>query len=212
MFQMRAQGEFLNMPADGAWDRQAFHQWEERSFLPEREKQEGQALHRLAQALDAIVREELSPLQRQVLERCWFDGAKAAQVARELGCNRSSVTRALRRAQGQIYDRLKYAVFALREEEPKDCAGAVAQAAQVLAVRRLPEETIGQRIKKLRLQHALTRKQLASALCTEESAVSRWERDVALPDTQALIGLARLFGVQTDALLFGESGGQERFP
>lgn len=201
---MNSQGNASSTLLDRVWDRQAFRLWEGQSFLTDGERQKEQAAHRLAQALDAIVREELSPSQRQVLERCWFDGAKAAQVAREMGCNRSTVTRTLRRAQEQIYDRLKYAVFALREEDgPQDCAGAVAQAAQSLAVSRLPEETVGQRVQKLRMRRAMSRKQLADALSTEESAVSRWERDVALPDTQAVIGLARLFGVRTDEILFG---------
>lgn len=151
-----------------------------------------------------IIQEELTPPQRQVLERYWFDGEKLAQIARELGQNRSSVSRTLRRAQKNIYGSLKYAVLALRgEAQEQEFSLAVSQAAKVLAARGQPADTMGERIRKLRAQRALTKKQLAAALCVDEAAVSRWERDVELPDTSALMHLAQLFGVRADDILFG---------
>lgn len=185
-------------------DRSAFRSWSEQAFLSPEEERGRQTTCRLAQALDVIIQEELTPPQRQVLERYWFDGEKIAQIARELGQNRSSVSRTLRRAQKNIYGSLKYAVLALRgEAQEQEFSLAVSQAAQVLAARGQPADTMGERIRKLRAQRALTKKQLAAALCVDEAAVSRWERDVELPDTSALMHLAQLFGVRTDDILFG---------
>lgn len=185
-------------------DRSAFRSWSEQAFLSPEEERGRQTTCRLAQALDVIIQEELTPPQRQVLERYWFDGEKLAQIARELGQNRSSVSRTLRRAQKNIYGSLKYAVLALRgEAQEQEFSLAVSQAAQVLAARGQPADTMGERIRKLRTQRALTKKQLAAALCVDEAAVSRWERDVELPDTSALMHLAQLFGVRADDILFG---------
>lgn len=185
-------------------DRSAFRSWSEQAFLSPEEERGRQTTCRLAQALDVIIQEELTPPQRQVLERYWFDGEKLAQIARELGQNRSSVSRTLRRAQKNIYGSLKYAVLALRgEAQEQEFSLAVSQAAQVLAARGQPADTMGERIRKLRAQRALTKKQLAAALCVDEAAVSRWERDVELPDTSALMHLAQLFGVRADDILFG---------
>lgn len=187
-------------------DRSAFRSWSEQAFLSPEEERGRQTTCRLAQALDVIIQEELTPPQRQVLERYWFDGEKLAQIARELGQNRSSVSRTLRRAQKNIYGSLKYAVLALRgeeQEQEQEFSLAVSQAAQVLAARGQPADTMGERIRKLRAQRALTKKQLAAALCVDEAAVSRWERDVELPDTSALMHLAQLFGVRADDILFG---------
>lgn len=185
-------------------DRSAFRSWSEQAFLSPEEERGRQTTCRLAQALDVIIQEELTPPQRQVLERYWFDGEKIAQIARELGQNRSSVSRTLRRAQKNIYGSLKYAVLALRgEAQEQEFSLAVSQAAQVLAARGQPADTMGERIGKLRAQRALTKKQLAAALCVDEAAVSRWERDVELPDTSALMHLAQLFGVRADDILFG---------
>lgn len=196
-------------------DRSAFRSWSEQAFLSPEEERGRQTTCRLAQALDVIIQEELTPPQRQVLERYWFDGEKLAQIARELGQNRSSVSRTLRRAQKNIYGSLKYAVLALRgEAQEQEFSLAVSQAAKVLAARGQPADTMGERIRKLRAQRALTKKQLAAALCVDEAAVSRWERDVELPDTFALMHLAQLFGVRSDDILFGagESAGSPARP
>lgn len=188
------------------WDHPAFRLWSEQVFLAPEEEHGRQAAHRLAQALEVAIREELSPAQRQVLERYWFDGAKTPQIARELGLNRSTVARNLRRAQEKLQGHLKYAVLALHGDAP-DFAQALAGAAQALAAGGCPESSVGVRCRKLRLQQALTPKQLAVALSVDEAAVSRWERDAELPDTPALIGMARLFGVRADDILFGLEGG-----
>lgn len=196
-------------------DRSAFRSWSEQAFLSPEEERGRQTTCRLAQALDVIIQEELTPPQRQVLERYWFDGEKLAQIARELGQNRSSVSRTLRRAQKNIYGSLKYAVLALRgEAQEQEFSLAVSQAAKVLAARGQPADTMGERIRKLRAQRALTKKQLAAALCVDEAVVSRWERDVELPDTSALMHLAQLFGVRSDDILFGagESAGSPARP
>lgn len=196
-------------------DQSAFRSWSEQAFLSPEEERGRQTTCRLAQALDVIIQEELTPPQRQVLERYWFDGEKLAQIARELGQNRSSVSRTLRRAQKNIYGSLKYAVLALRgEAQEQEFSLAVSQAAKVLAARGQPADTMGERIRKLRAQRALTKKQLAAALCVDEAAVSRWERDVELPDTSALMHLAQLFGVRADDILFGagESAGSPARP
>ena len=151
------------------------------------------------------------PSQRQLLERCWLEGEKPAQIARETGRSRSTVSRTLRRAQEVIDSRLKYAVLALeREKEESDYLQMVSQASQVLAASSHEGHTIGGRVQRLRMQHALTKKQLAAALSCDEAAVSRWERDVELPDTAALMRMVQLFSIRADDLLFGEEKGEQR--
>lgn len=192
-----------------SWDRLAFRNWTWQAFLSPEEERHRQTVCRLAQALDLIIREELSPSQRRMLERYWFEGEKPAQIARDTGLNRSTISRTLHRAQESIYSHLKYAVLALNSEKAEpDFLQAVSQASQVLAAAGQAEDTIGGRIRKLRMQHALTKKQLAAALSADEAAVSRWERDVELPDTVALMRMARLFSVRADDLLFGFGEGE----
>lgn len=56
-------------------------------------------------------------------------------------------------------------------------------------------------IKKLRQERELTQVQLAQILNIDQTTISKWELQKALPDTQMLIQLASFFDVSIDYLL-----------
>lgn len=56
-------------------------------------------------------------------------------------------------------------------------------------------------VKKLRQEKNLTQAELAKILNLDQTTVSKWELEKALPDTQMLIKLAKFFDVSTDYLL-----------
>ena len=60
---------------------------------------------------------------------------------------------------------------------------------------------IGERIQTLRGQRRLSQEQLAERVGVSRQAVSKWELNTALPDTDKLIPLARALGVSIDELL-----------
>lgn len=60
---------------------------------------------------------------------------------------------------------------------------------------------IGSRIKELRQKKGLTQNELASTLAVSFQAVSNWERGIAPPELENLIGIASFFGVLVDDLL-----------
>ena len=61
--------------------------------------------------------------------------------------------------------------------------------------------TTGEKITKCRKEKGLTQEQLAQALGVTRQAVSRWEGDIAFPETDNLTKMSRLFGVSCDWLL-----------
>lgn len=61
--------------------------------------------------------------------------------------------------------------------------------------------TTGQKIQALRKGRGLTQEQLAARLGVSRQAVSRWELDETLPDTQNLLPLKEALGVSIDMLL-----------
>lgn len=61
--------------------------------------------------------------------------------------------------------------------------------------------TIGEKLKILRRQHGLTQEQLAEKLGVSRQALSKWESDASVPDTENIIRLAHLFDITTDHLL-----------
>jgi transcriptional regulator with XRE-family HTH domain len=63
------------------------------------------------------------------------------------------------------------------------------------------ELSIGKSIKALRKEKDLTQERLAEIFGVSFQAVSKWETGAAYPDIEMLPGIARFFGVTTDALL-----------
>ena len=61
--------------------------------------------------------------------------------------------------------------------------------------------TLGQKIKKLRIEKGLTQKDLADQLHVTFQTVSKWENDENEPDVSTLRELAKLFGCSLDYLL-----------
>ena len=65
--------------------------------------------------------------------------------------------------------------------------------------------TLGQRIQEHRLRLGLSQAGLGEKLGVSRQAVSRWEADGAVPDTDKLIALSKLFGLTLNELLQVES-------
>ena len=61
--------------------------------------------------------------------------------------------------------------------------------------------TIGEKIASLRKKENLTQEQLAEILGVSRQAISRWESDLAYPETEKLIKLSSLFHCTVDQLL-----------
>lgn len=65
-------------------------------------------------------------------------------------------------------------------------------------------ETMGDRIAKLRKEKGLSQEKLAERLGVSSQAVSKWENDASCPDIGLLPELARVLEVTTDELLTGK--------
>ena len=63
------------------------------------------------------------------------------------------------------------------------------------------EITIGENIKKLRLEKGITQEQLAEILNVSNAAVSKWERGGSFPDITLLFPLSDYFDVTVDELM-----------
>ena len=64
--------------------------------------------------------------------------------------------------------------------------------------------TFGEKFQSLRKQSGLSQEQLASQLTISRQAISKWELDSSLPDTENIIQLSKLFNVSIDYLLNDE--------
>ena len=63
---------------------------------------------------------------------------------------------------------------------------------------------LGEKLQQLRKKSGLSQEQLATQLTVSRQAVSKWELSEAMPDTENVIQLSRIFGVSCDYLLRDE--------
>ncbi len=61
--------------------------------------------------------------------------------------------------------------------------------------------TLGAKLQTLRKQAGMSQETLAGQLGVSRQAVSRWELDISLPETENIIKLAKIFDVSFDYLL-----------
>lgn len=65
-------------------------------------------------------------------------------------------------------------------------------------------------IRELRIKKGITQSELANACGIHQTAVSQWEKDRTLPDTQMLIKLSEYFGVSIEILMGKEEHDSNR--
>ena len=64
--------------------------------------------------------------------------------------------------------------------------------------------TLGEKISKLRKDYNYTQEQLADILGVSRQSISKWESDIAYPETEKLIELGKIFECSMDYLLKDE--------
>lgn len=69
----------------------------------------------------------------------------------------------------------------------------------------MANKSIGELIAARRKEKGMTQKELADLLNITDKAVSKWERDIACPDTQTIPKLAEILDVSIEELLGGKS-------
>ena len=65
----------------------------------------------------------------------------------------------------------------------------------------MANRTMGETISTLRKEKGMTQKELADMLSITDKAVSKWERDIACPDTMTIPRLAEILGVSVEELM-----------
>ena len=61
--------------------------------------------------------------------------------------------------------------------------------------------TLGQKIQNLRKEKGLSQEDLASQITVSRQAVSKWELDLTIADTENIVQLSKILSVSTDYLL-----------
>ena len=65
---------------------------------------------------------------------------------------------------------------------------------------------LNERLAQLRKEHGLSQNDLAEKLNVSRQAISRWEQGLAMPSSDNLIYLSRLYGITLDELFYPQIG------
>ncbi|NLC48268.1 MAG: helix-turn-helix transcriptional regulator [Tenericutes bacterium] len=65
--------------------------------------------------------------------------------------------------------------------------------------------TLGEKIKSIRKRFGLSQEELSEIINVSRQAITKWESDAGLPDTENLVGLSNVFGLTVDYLLNKEN-------
>ena len=65
--------------------------------------------------------------------------------------------------------------------------------------------TLGQKLKEIRKKFGLSQEQLAEIMNVSRQAITKWETDAGLPDTENLKELSYIFGITIDYLLYNNN-------
>ena len=65
---------------------------------------------------------------------------------------------------------------------------------------------LNERLAQLRKEHGLSQNDLAEKLNVSRQAISRWEQGLAMPSSDNLIYLSRLYGITLDELFYPQLG------
>ena len=69
----------------------------------------------------------------------------------------------------------------------------------------MANKSMGEIIGTIRREKGMTQKELADMLNITDKAVSKWERDIACPDTQTIPKLAEILGISIEELMNAKS-------
>ena len=69
----------------------------------------------------------------------------------------------------------------------------------------MSNKSMGEILSTLRREKGMTQRDLADMLNITDKAVSKWERDIACPDTQTIPKLAEIFGVSVEELIHAKA-------
>ena len=72
--------------------------------------------------------------------------------------------------------------------------------------------TFGEKLQQLRRERGWSQEELAAHIPISRQAISKWESGAAMPDTENVVAISRLFGVSTDYLLHDDYAGDQDIP
>ena len=161
--------------------------------------------------LNCLVREvienELDEKDKTIVKLHWYKGKSINQVAEIIGIDRSNISRRLDKINDIIYDKLKYALQYRYGKDYSSSVRVIIKNKDALCILSDSAETVGQRIKNLRLRQGLSLCDACEMTNIKEKRLEEIEKDKCPATAEDIRLIATAFKTSGDYIIFGKKKG-----
>lgn len=152
-----------------------------------------------------VVKNELTPLQQQIVHLLWYENKSVAEAAEDLRLDRSSVFRKEKQINEIIYDKLKYAMeYRYGRSFSEKTIGLIHENSAACCP--VEGRSISERLRSLRLKQCLENKDISTLTGIRKSRLDYLEKEGDGISADELSRLSRLYGTTADYIINGKKG------
>lgn len=150
----------------------------------------------------AVIKNELDETQQKFVQLYWYERKSLEEISKIMKLDKSTLSRKEKRINSIIYEKLKYAVEYRYGKDFNETARLIIKSRRP-ACCPFEGESIGQRLRALRLRQELTQKEIARVSGISEDRLELIEKRGAELTAGELAVLCRLYSTTSDYIIFG---------
>lgn len=149
-----------------------------------------------------VIENELSEKDQEIVKLHWYENQTVTQTAATLGVDKSTISRRLDKINEVIYDKLKYAIEYRFGKDYASGAHVIVKSKDAMCSF-VKSDSVAGRIKKLRIIHGLTSKDLSEMTGIAESTIEKIEYGKNEATINQIAKFATALDVSADYIIFG---------
>ncbi len=149
-----------------------------------------------------VIRQELAPSDRLIVELHWYEGRSNKEIAQELNLDPTTVSRRINKINDVIYEKLKYAIEYRYTQSFLSEAKLIIRSKQAAYDPKTPV-TIAQRLKKLREKNFFSVEEVSSMTGISAKEIQSLEKDAGKLTADQAMRYATSFKTTTDYIISG---------
>lgn len=182
--------------------REAFAAWQSKAYEDIDEYILRQRKCELNELVNRVIKEELSPSERLLVELYWFQNLSKSEVARRLGTEPSTVSRRLDKITDTLYEKLKYALE-YRYGTPLSRRAKIIFKSKDAFFSYTEPEVLSARVRQLRMKQGLTLRDVSEMTGITEKALKETEEKGRELTATEIKKLCVFYGTTADYIIFG---------
>lgn len=195
--------ELDNNELHGFYDRKVFNDWQVRAREAEKEELLLKRKEELNSLVKKVIKQELSPFDRRLVELHWYKGMSKGEIALMLNKDRSTIHRHFTAINNTVYEKLKYAVELIYGKSDSTSAENIIQETGKTYSSHINSDEISKRLRSLRASGCFTYELLSDKTGISQLRLRQIEKRGSLMTMSELKALTVFYKVSTNYIIFG---------